>query len=395
MGFNVVLVSIVIIILILIIYGNQSLYLGALISVLIGLVLLPESKSVIEGGRASVAEFPYKRFFIDRSRIPDMLNAIKTLKYIKTPPNLQPYPQRLELVRLPGSYENADVIGDLFTEKARMMANVDRHPSPLKFWQTREVMVRLEAKKKFPGKYDERDVDPTGKNAFALRETIYSLTKEANQFSPSAASAIYKLVFQYLGHKIDILDPFAGWGDRGLAAVAQNDYVNSYTGIDANSGLREGYDQIEKLDKENKVKFYIADSLVYLKHGLKGKFDLVFTSPPYYNYETYSDDKEQSIKGRLSYQDWLKTFYEPILVLLADLVNKNGIFIIHVGPTYSAPTFDTDTKKILEKTNLKFYNNISFNGGRNIPGLIYVNKLDKQVKQNMGKKYHGGCRVFC
>lgn len=393
---------ILIILLIIIIYGNQTLIVGAFISVLVSVILSPSSITNVKVGGKQEQNFPYKRYFIDSSKIPGMLTAIKEVRYVKMPHNLQPAPQRLELIRLPNSYDNADVIGDLFTEEARMIANVDRHPSPLKFWQTREVMVRLEAKKKFPDKYDTSDISATGKNAYALRETVYSLTKEANQFSPSAASAIYKLVYQRLGHKIDIFDPFAGWGDRGIAAIAQLDHcVNSYTGIDANSNLRAGYERIEKLAQlKLKVKFHIADSLTYLRshqEELKGKFDLVFTSPPYYNYETYSSDNEQSIKGKSSYQDWLATFYEPTLKLLATLVKDDGIFIIHVGPTYSAPTFDTDTKKILEKTSLKFYNTIYFNGGRSIPAFIYTNttkNIGKDSRMN-SRMRHGGCRIFC
>lgn len=405
-------IVVILVLLIILIYGNPNLIIGALVSVLVSVILTPNIGSIKYdkvGGRGQV-EFPYKKYFISRDRIPVMLNAIKTLKYIKAPHNLQPAPQKLELVRQKDAYDGADVIGDLFTEEARMIANVDHHPSPLKFWQTREMLVRLEAKKKFPDKYDENDINPTGKNAFALRETIYAITKEANQFSPSAASAIYKLVYQYLGHKIDIFDPFAGWGDRGIAAIASLDTtVNSYTGIDANSNLRKGYELIGQLQQKQeqqlksekekeKVKFHIADSLTYLKdhiEQLKGKFDLVFTSPPYYNYETYSQDNEQSIKGKSSYQDWLKTFYEPILVLLATLVKPNGIFIIHVGPTYSAPTFDTDTKVILDKTNLKFYNTIYFNGGRSIPAFIYTNfSINKQESQK-SRMRHDGCRLFC
>ncbi len=408
MEFPIIVVAIILIILI--IYGNKPLILGAFVSVLISAILLPgASAKIISGGgkNGKNTDFPYKRFFISKSKIPEMLNAIKSLKYIKAPYNLQPHPQKLELIRQKDAYDNADVIGDLFIEEARMIANVDRHPSPLRFWQTREAAVRIEAKKKFPDKYDERDINPTGKNAFALRETIYSMTKEANQFSPSAAAAIYKLVYQYQGKKIDIFDPFAGWGDRAIAAAASlSSTVNSYTGIDANSNLREGYKQIEQLTQENKekqekIKLIIADSLSYIKQHhteLKGKFDLVFTSPPYYNYETYSQDEQQSIKGKSSYRDWIKTFYEPIIVLLATLVNKNGILIIHVGPTYSAPTFDTDTKAILDKTNLKFYNTINFNGGRSIPAFIYTNQIQVKEKQEMEKQSrmrHGGCRIFC
>jgi tRNA1(Val) A37 N6-methylase TrmN6 len=394
-------IIIVLILLIVLLYGDVAVTFGAVVSIAITVAFNYSSNKTIDGGGGQ-NNFPYKKYFISKDRIPSMLENIKSQKFIKGPDELSPSPQKLELIRQKDAYDEADVIGDLFTEEARMCARVDRNISPIRFWKTREPYIRLEAKKRFPLKYNEHDVDSTGKNAFALRETIYQLTKEANQFSPSAAAAVYKLVSKKLRRKIDILDPFAGWGDRGLAAVALiDDSVNSYTGIDANSSLRDGYARIQEQEKQEtkeKVKFHIADSLTYLrKHEseLKGKFDLIFTSPPYYNYETYSEDKEQSINGKSSYHDWLESFYKPILILLTKFLKPGGIFIIHVGPTYSAPTFDVDTKTILNKTNLKFYNTIHFNGGRSIPAFIYTN-TDKSG--GWGSKMNGanrGCRIFC
>ncbi len=45
----------------------------------------------------------------------------------------------------------------------------------------------------------------------------------------------------------------------------------------------------------------------------KGKLDMVFTSPPYFDREQYSDDDEQSFKAYPMYYDWRDNFLKPTL----------------------------------------------------------------------------------
>ena len=45
----------------------------------------------------------------------------------------------------------------------------------------------------------------------------------------------------------------------------------------------------------------------------KGKLDMVFTSPPYFDREQYSDDDEQSFKAYPMYSDWRDNFLKPTL----------------------------------------------------------------------------------
>ena len=45
----------------------------------------------------------------------------------------------------------------------------------------------------------------------------------------------------------------------------------------------------------------------------KGKLDLVFTSPPYFDREQYSEDEEQSFKLYPKYDSWRDDFLKPTL----------------------------------------------------------------------------------
>ena len=45
----------------------------------------------------------------------------------------------------------------------------------------------------------------------------------------------------------------------------------------------------------------------------KGKLDLIFTSPPYFDREQYSSDDEQSFRAYPQYEDWRDNFLKPTL----------------------------------------------------------------------------------
>lgn len=46
-------------------------------------------------------------------------------------------------------------------------------------------------------------------------------------------------------------------------------------------------------------------------------YDLVLTSPPYYNLEVYSSEDTQSENRYNSYADWLKQWFEPLVLSTA------------------------------------------------------------------------------
>ena len=94
-----------------------------------------------------------------------------------------------------------------------------------------------------------------------------------SQFSVFLAGMIYK----YFDSK-KVFDPYAGWGDRCLAAMALN---IDYTGIDCNKNL---YSPFEKMIKTYPTK---SDITIYINKSentniSKINFDLVLTSPPFW-----------------------------------------------------------------------------------------------------------------
>jgi hypothetical protein len=59
----------------------------------------------------------------------------------------------------------------------------------------------------------------------------------------------------------------------------------------------------------------------------KGKLDISFTSPPYFNREQYSQDENQSFKAYGEYEDWRDNFLRPTLTTIYEYL-KNDRYIL-------------------------------------------------------------------
>ena len=122
-------------------------------------------------------------------------------------------------------------------------------------------------------------------------------------FKSSTAKYIYKLF-----NAKNVLDPTAGWGGRLLGASSLG---IEYTGLDTNTNLREGYNQMMKdLDIKNCYMFY-EDCLSFPFQMIDP--DLILTSPPYANLELYEHMDEWE-----NQDDFYKTFMIPLFKKIDD-----------------------------------------------------------------------------
>jgi len=145
-----------------------------------------------------------------------------------------------------------------FFQKERMQASSLTKLSGVKYWKKNESYIIDYCKNS--GKKD-------------LFNAVQFLNHTPAQFPPSVAAYIYSY-FQ----ATHVLDPFAGWGDRCLAAMALDiDYI----GIDSNIDLKKAYSSM--------VKFYPHNSQVKMIYKPVEKinldnleFDFVFSSPPFW-----------------------------------------------------------------------------------------------------------------
>ena len=151
-----------------------------------------------------------------------------------------------------------------------------------------------------------------------LRRGIYFNYKlaKSTMYRPQMA----KMVVTNLGAK-RVLDPCAGWGGRMLGCVAAG---AEYVAFEPNT---ETYENLLKLVKflgiEDKVRI-IKDSALEMDRYDIGEFDLILTSPPYFDLEVYSHEDTQSIKGCDTYSMWVHNFLKPLIELSISHMKQNG-----------------------------------------------------------------------
>jgi hypothetical protein len=121
-----------------------------------------------------------------------------------------------------------------------------------------------------------------------------------NQFRPAFAKWMYCL----LKPKTGILDFSAGWGGRCLAAMALG---IPYIGIDANVGLRVPYERMIRAyqpDADVTMVFKPSETVDFSKF----KYDLIFTSPPYFMIEKY--ENMPAYAGNVGF---INEFFRPVI----------------------------------------------------------------------------------
>ena len=130
-----------------------------------------------------------------------------------------------------------------------------------------------------------------------------------------------------------ILDVCVGWGGRMLGSACLEGV--HYTGIEPCTKTFKALKQITKeLNIAKQVKLYHGKAEDILP-GLKKKYDLALTSPPYYNLEIYSDEETQS-HHHDSYGDWVEHFLKPVVFGVLDRLEDSG------HSCWSVKNFHTD-----------------------------------------------------
>ena len=173
---------------------------------------------------------------------------------------------------------------------------------------------------------------PAGIQAFRL-----GLGQPAVNFPPLTARWIYENYTNHIPKEqtLNIYDPSSGWGGRILGAMSSHRKIH-YIGTDPNTdnfidelGITR-YEYVANFfnnecletnsfweEEKNTYHVFQEGSEHIGNHKdfqqYKGKLDLVFTSPPYFDREQYSNDETQSFKSYPEYDDWRDNFLKPTL----------------------------------------------------------------------------------
>lgn len=194
-------------------------------------------------------------------------------------------------------------------------------------------------------------------------------------FRPTTAAKLY----DHLKPKC-ILDFTMGWGGRLLGACILN--VPKYIGIDSNSNLEQPYkkmcETLKNASTKTEIELRFQDALTVDYSTLD--YDMVFTSPPYYNKEIYGS-KETPYKTN---DEWDDKFYKPIFRVTWDNLKKGGYYCLNIPQCIyekiCVPLFG-EANELIE---LKKYSRIlpkretkQFNVGQKYKEYIYIWKKTK------------------
>jgi hypothetical protein len=167
---------------------------------------------------------------------------------------------------------------------------------------------------------------PTALQVFRL-----SLGQPAVNFPALTAKFLYEHFTEHIkDEKITVYDCSSGWGGRILGAMSTDRDLH-YVGTDPNPDNIGRYERVAEYynthcfqsnpfwgrDKPNTYEVFqdgsevICDNPKFDKY--KNSLDFVFTSPPYFNREQYSQDENQSFKKFSAYEDWRDNFLKPTL----------------------------------------------------------------------------------
>ncbi len=160
-------------------------------------------------------------------------------------------------------------------------------------------------------------------------------TKGVVNFKPSISKFIYD---NYCPVDGKVLDPCSGYSGRLAGCIASNRNL-FYHGIDPNGKTAIGnmemasffstqYDILGERIYKYKFRFDLGMAEDILP-GLEEKYDLVFTSPPYFNVEIYSEDKSQSCNRYQEYEIWLQSFLYSIVDQSKRLLKEDGYLILN------------------------------------------------------------------
>ena len=180
-------------------------------------------------------------------------------------------------------------------------------------------------------------------------------------FSPLVARYLYEKYLPKTGGIV--YDPCSGWGGRLMGSITSKKNIN-YLGCDVNSNIFQtrSYERIGEFIEENlgvksTFKVHQISSTRFNETDdyktYKGKVDLILTSPPYFNLEQYSIDKEQSYNLYPSYEEWVNGYIRDTFQIGYDLLKKGGVLLLNIADTKELP-LELDTLSVIEDIGFEF-----------------------------------------
>ena len=159
--------------------------------------------------------------------------------------------------------------------------------------------------------------------------------------------AVAKYVCQTYAPEGVVWDPCSGYGGRLMGAMAAG--VQRYLGTDVEADTVEGNRHLaQELELSSRCTVNNAKAEEF---DPGSNLDLVFTSPPYYNLETYGKSSDSRSYG--SVQAWIQAFLNPVIHRAFNSLKTGGHLVLNL-PNRPVCGYRLDSVSLVAARNIGF-----------------------------------------
>ncbi len=173
--------------------------------------------------------------------------------------------------------------------------------------------------------------DRFGANAATLRRILKTFpgTASVSNFRPTVARSVLK---HFSPNGGTVVDFSSGYGGRLLGTLSSK---RRYIGIEPChaqvAGLRRMLEALKEFHPPGSAEILSGCAEDLMPQLPRTHADLVFSSPPYFNWEKYSHDASQSFVRYTTYDAWREGFLEPILRESARVLREDGRLVVNIS----------------------------------------------------------------
>ena len=169
-----------------------------------------------------------------------------------------------------------------------------------------------------------------------IRRMLVMLNRLSNVTKYRALTT--KGIVQYFGAK-RVLDPCIGWGGRMLGTLAAGDNT-VYAGCEPDTNtaanlrriLTEG--DLPQTARSRVILLELPAEKGISQFKRMEKFDMILTSPPYYNLEIYTSG-EQSTQSYTTWEEWSDKWLKPVILSYLSCLKTTGVSCWNVKNIYT------------------------------------------------------------
>ena len=212
-------------------------------------------------------------------------------------------------------------------------------------WNDNELLIKaVKSRIKWGGyELDDKDLPDLSQSYMRKALRTYSGVQRVSNFRPSAAAAIYD---RYCPPNGTVWDMSSGYGGRLVGAIASRN-VEHYIGTDPASDTMRGLRQLA-----HDFAHLTQTRVTLLQQGSEDyrpepeSLDLCFTSPPYFDTETYALELTQSYVAHNSVEAWNEHFLRATIRNSHRGLKPDAMLVLNVANVRTHKTLVEDTERI-------------------------------------------------